>query len=255
MQRFFLSLLTLTFAFQPVLASAYTVKGVERTSRRSVVNAYKAQEQRRASTRAGMVKAPTVITPTTYAPIGDYVPALPATGFSLGDLSAPVTIVEFLDYACPYCAAFAADTMPKIKSTYVDTGKVRFVFRNFPISYHPAAGVAAQAVECSRKQSEDYALQMMDKLFAVTAKNGELTQNDVYSAFTSLDGIDTEKMYYCIDTAETVAQITADIDDAVNGGVNGVPSFWVLGKHGRAVLVQGSLDFAGFKKVIETKLK
>lgn len=255
MQRFFLSLLTLTFAFQPVLASAYTVKGVERTSRRSVVNAYKVQEQRRASTRAGMVKAPTVITPTTYAPIGDYVPALPATGFSLGDLSAPVTIVEFLDYACPYCAAFAADTMPQIKSTYVDTGKVRFVFRNFPISYHPAAGIAAQAVECSRKQSEDYALPLMDALLKATTANKELTQKDVADAVRSLKGIDVDAVNTCIDTGATKDQITQDMTDATNGGVNGVPSFWVLGKHGKAVLVQGSLDFAGFKKVIETKLQ
>ncbi len=247
--------LTLALSLQPVLASAYTMKG-ERPSRRTIVQSHAAQEKTRTTGRMRAEKKPaTVITPSTYAPIGDYVPALPAYGYSIGELSAPVTVVEFVDYACPYCAQFAQKVFPSIKTKYIDTGKVRFVFRNFPISFHPAAGVAAQAVECSRQQSEKYAMELANKLYTATTKNGVLTQDDVYAAFQSLKDIDTEKMYYCIDTAETVAQITADIDDAVKGGVNGVPSFWVLGKNGKAVLVQGSLEFSAFKKVLDTKLQ
>lgn len=255
MKKLLLSLFTLSFALQPSFAFAYTVKGAERQSRRSIMKSLQVQQKNRQLERAGAVKLPTVMTPTTYAPVGDYVPTLPEDGYSIGELSAPITVVEFVDYACPYCAKFAQDTFPALKKRYVDTGKVRFVFRNFPISFHPAAGVAAQAVECSRKQSESYALELQAAFFAAVTKNGELTQDDVYKAFQSLKGIDTEKMYYCIDTADTIAQITGDMDDAVKGGVNGVPSFWVLGKKGKAELVQGAIDITAFKRVLDTMLK
>lgn len=255
MKRFLLSALTLTLALQPVFASAYTIKGVERMSRRSIIAAHAQQEQNRLATKTGMVKPATVITPTTYAPVGDYTPTLPATGYAVGQSSAQVTVVEFVDYACAFCAEFAQKTFPTIKTAYVDTGKVRFVFRNFPISYHAAAGVAAEAVECSRQQSEDYAMQLQSKLFAITAKGNDLTQDAVYTAFQSLAGIDTEKMYYCIDTAATQGLITTDMNDAAKGGVNGVPSFWVLGKKGKSELVQGTLDSAQFKKVLDNMLK
>ncbi|UPA22771.1 DsbA family protein [Candidatus Peribacteria bacterium] len=251
MRTALLSLLTLTFAFQPVLASAYTIKNAERPSRRTLV---KTQREQHAKNTTRTVPAPekTVTTPSSYNKVGDYMPALPATGYSLGDEKAPITVVEFVDYACPFCATFATKTLSTIQSRYIKSGKVRFVFRNFPLTYHPAATAAAQAVECSRDQSESYALELQKKFFAESSDDDGLTQDDVYAAFESLKGIDTEKMYYCIDTEAKVPLIEQDMQDASDGGIGGVPSFWVLGPKGKTVLMQGALDFASFKKVFDT---
>lgn len=254
MRTALLSLLTLTFAFQPVLASAYTIKNAERPSRRTLVKTQR--EQNRAKvTRSVPVPEREMEAPASYNKVGDYMPAMPATGYTLGDEDAPITVVEFIDYACPFCATFATKTLPTIQSRYMKSGKVRFVFRNYPLTYHPAATVAAHAVECSRDQSESYALELQALFFAESTDADGLTQDDVYTAFESLKGIDTEKMYYCIDTEAKVPLIEQDMQDAADGGIGGVPSFWVLGPKGRTVLMQGALDFASFKKVFDTIVK
>lgn len=244
MKKFSAIVLFLCFALQPVATSAMTAV---RISPRTLHAQYAAQVAQRLSKRGS--------SSATYAPVGDYTPALPAKGLSLGSTTAPVTIVEFLDYACPSCAQFDVQTLPQIKTRYIASNKVHFVVRNFPLSFHAAANTAAQAVECSRDQNENFGWQLHDALLAMTLKNGDLTQDDVYTAIQSVTGIDTEKMYYCIDTKAKQPVIDLDTQDAVNGGINGTPSFWVLGPKGKAELVQGSLPFVSFQKVIETMMK
>ncbi len=255
MHKLFLSALTLTFALQPALASAYTIKGTERVSRRTLVNTHREGRQTQATTRTNGSTTPKATINTPYQKVGDYTPALPANGYTLGDADAPITVVEFIDYACPFCTQFALKTLPTIQKRYITPGKVRFVFRNLPLSFHAAASVAAQAIECSREQSEGYALQLQKKFFAATKDGDELTADDVYAAFQSLNGIDTEAMYYCIDTGATIPQIEEDMKAASDGGVGGVPSFWVLGPDGKTALIQGAQDFASFKKVFDNLLK
>lgn len=231
-------------ALQPLAASAAQFQAPMFHSPTLIRQQYRQQEQMRLAQHVHSARQ------QTYAKVGDYTPALPASGLSIGSVTAPVTIVEFIDYACPHCAGFETQIMPMLKSQYVNTGKVRFVVRNFPLSYHAAANVAAQAVECARRQKESFGWTLHDALLTVTAADNDLTQNDVYAAFQKLPGIDTEAMYYCIDTKATQARITQDEQDGVNGGVNGTPSFWVLGQHGKAELIQGAVSFATFQKVI-----
>src|SRR3989338_3040634 len=85
----------------------------------------------------------------------------------LGDKKAKVTIIEFSDYQCPFCGRFFSQTLPQIKSQYVDTGKVKIVFIDFPLtSIHPIAQPAAEATECVKKQGGDEAFwKMHDKIF------------------------------------------------------------------------------------------
>ncbi|MEX0587505.1 MAG: thioredoxin domain-containing protein, partial [Patescibacteria group bacterium] len=74
----------------------------------------------------------------------------------IGDPNAPVTIVEFVDFECPFCKSFFEETFPKIKSDYIDTGKVRFVLRDLPLPFHnPAATKEALAANCARDQGGD----------------------------------------------------------------------------------------------------
>ncbi|MEF9475845.1 MAG: DsbA family protein, partial [Candidatus Mariimomonas ferrooxydans] len=81
----------------------------------------------------------------------------------MGDSDAPVTIIEFSDFQCPFCRRSYTDTLPQIKANYVDTGKVKLVYRDFPLSFHPAAQPAAEAFECAEEQGKEWELH--DKLF------------------------------------------------------------------------------------------
>ena len=75
----------------------------------------------------------------------------------LGEADAPVTIVEFSDFQCPYCHDFFAESFDLIKENYIDTGKVKLIYRDFPLSGHKQANLAAQAAECARKNASDVA--------------------------------------------------------------------------------------------------
>jgi len=81
----------------------------------------------------------------------------------LGNAAAPVTMIEFSDFQCPYCLRFWQETLPQIKQAYVDTGKVKFVYRDFPLSFHPGAMPAAQAANCANKQGKYW--EMHDLIF------------------------------------------------------------------------------------------
>src|SRR3989344_954510 len=87
-----------------------------------------------------------------------------------GDVNAPVTIIEFSDYQCPYCGKHFLQTYPQIVSEYVDTGKANIVFKDFPLSFHPEAQKSAEAARCFGEQKGDEGYYTMhDKLFASQA--------------------------------------------------------------------------------------
>ncbi len=71
---------------------------------------------------------------------------------ALGEANAPITMIEFSDFQCPFCAQFHSGTFPQIKENYIDTGKVRFVIRDFPLAFHKHAKKAAEAAECAKMQ-------------------------------------------------------------------------------------------------------
>lgn len=83
---------------------------------------------------------------------------------ALGDPNAPVTIIEFSDFECPFCRRFWQETLPQIKAEYIDTGKARFVYRDFPLSMHPGAFPAALAANCANQQGKFW--EMHDKIFS-----------------------------------------------------------------------------------------
>ena len=83
-------------------------------------------------------------------------------------------MVEFSDFQCPFCRTFWSGVLPQIKKEYIDTGKVRFVYRDYPLSFHPAAQPAAEAAECADDQSKFW--EMHDKIFSEQEKTR--TRND-----------------------------------------------------------------------------
>ncbi|MEK6917674.1 MAG: DsbA family protein [Nanoarchaeota archaeon] len=164
-----------------------------------------------------------------------------------GKKDAKVTIVEFSDYQCPFCGRFWTDTLPQIQKNYIDTGKARLVFRDFPLnSIHPFAQKAAEAVECARKQGGDVVyFKMHDKLFA---NQGALDVPSLKKYAQEL-GLDATKFATCLDSGETALEVQKDSTEGQSYGVQGTPAFFVNGK-----LISGAQPFTAFQQAIDAAL-
>ena len=168
--------------------------------------------------------------------------------YSLGSKAAPYTIVEFTDYQCPFCRRFHLETWPRIKKELVDTGKVRFVTRDFPLDFHPNAMRAAESARCAGEQNKFW--EMRDTLGSNANK---LSIEDIKGYAQGL-GLDIPKFQACVDSAKYKPAVQKDLAEAAKLGVGGTPSF-VVGKttpdgvDGEVVV--GALPFASF----ESKLR
>lgn len=165
----------------------------------------------------------------------------------LGEEDAPVTIVEFSDYQCPYCKAFYTDTLPAIKEKYIDTGKVKLIYRDLPLSIHPYAYPAALIAECVREQTDDSTyFEMHDYIFENIAAGFDF---ETYSAFAATLGADESKLKGCFDSDKYKSEIDADSADADKAGISGTPGFIINNQ-----AVSGARPFEYFKNIIEEEL-
>ncbi|MFC1768657.1 DsbA family protein [Nanoarchaeota archaeon] len=160
-----------------------------------------------------------------------------------GDKDAPVTIVEWSDFECSFCARFYSQTLSKIQEEYIDTGKVKFVYRDFPLSFHPNAQKAAEAAECAGEQGNYY--EMHDLLFEKGVKGGV----DSYKQFASDIGLDTDEFNDCLDSGKMASEVKADMDAGAAAGVRGTPGFVINGQ-----AVSGAQPFENFKQIIDAEL-
>lgn len=169
----------------------------------------------------------------------------------LGKADAKVTIIEFSDFQCPFCRTFWTDTLPLIKKTYIDTGKVKLVYRDYPLtSLHPMSEPSAEAFECAQDQNKGW--EMHDKMFGEQAKKGTGT-----IAYTVADlktwakqiGLEAATFNQCLDSGKYKDEVAKDIADGTAAGVSGTPSFFVNGR-----LLVGAQPFAQFQALIEKEL-
>ncbi len=171
----------------------------------------------------------------------------------LGSPTAPVTLVEFSDYQCPYCARFFKTTYPALLEDYIKKGKLRYVYRDFPLPFHKKAQKAHEAASCAGEQGKYW--EMHDFIFANQAKM-EVENLKEYAGTLSLD---MASFNACLDSGKYVEEIKKDIDDGRKAGVRGTPSF-VLGatdKSGqvKGLLVKGAQPLSYFKTEIDRLLK
>lgn len=172
---------------------------------------------------------------------------------AMGDPKAPLTIVEFSDYQCPFCKRFAMTVFPRLKKDYVDTGKLRYVFRDFPIDMiHPLARGAAVAAHCAGEQKKYW--DMHEVLFR---NNPKLSPAELKKYADSI-GLDDPKFSECANSKRFDAQIASDLRDGQRVGVSGTPTFF-LGPTGDGVTitgeaVRGALPYAVFKQKIDLAL-
>lgn len=161
----------------------------------------------------------------------------------MGNANAPITIIEFSDYQCPYCERFWSDTLPSIKKDYIETGKAKLVFRDYPLSFHPMAEPSAIAAECVRKvaktKKDEAYFKYHDKLF----ENQQSLSNDNLKKWAKELGYNIDT---CLDNQETKAEVQKDLQD---GGSLGTPTFFING-----VKVEGAMPYSSFKQIIDAQL-
>jgi protein-disulfide isomerase len=177
------------------------------------------------------------------------VPGAPASGFpgyTLGSDSAPVHVSEYSDFECPFCAAFATVQMPEVRTQLIATGKVRWRFRDFPLSSHQYSRVAALAAQCGGEQGKFW--EMHDQLFfnhqwAQTGKN----PTGLFREFAKTIGLDAERYDACMDSQRYAGRIEESRQEGAALGVDHTPSFYVNGR-----LFTGRATSDAFKALIDS---
>lgn len=173
----------------------------------------------------------------------------------IGNKNAKVTLYEFSDFQCPFCKRFFDETYGQIKTKYIDTGKVKMVFRHYPLSFHQNAQKAAEAGECANRQGKFK--EYHDVLFKNSQGDGTgLAIADLKKYADSLGlnsgtlGFGKNKFNTCLDNSETAEVVKKDMADAAAIGVSGTPSFVLNGTK-----IVGAQPYASFEQAIEAALK
>lgn len=194
--------------------------------------------------------------PNTFAPRAALPP--PKEPISIADApmkgsaAAPVVVIEYSEFQCPFCGAFARDAFPTIARTYLDTGKVAWVYRHLPLdAIHPFAFKAAESAECAGRQSRFW--EMHDRLF----RNQKQLDNGSLKLHAQAIGLNAPTFEACL-TGQASEKVRRDQDDARRLGVTGTPTFFVGVRQGDKVLVKhrfsGNAPFEQFRMRFEELL-
>jgi protein-disulfide isomerase len=173
---------------------------------------------------------------------------------SKGPADAPITLVEFTDYQCPFCARHVRDTWPKIDAEYVQTGRIRYVMLDLPLeSIHKQAFKAAEAANCAGDQGKYW--EMHDRLF----ENARALEP--WSGHALALGLDVAAFEACLTSGKHAAEVRRDMDEARKVGITGTPGFFLARREpgpGNRVRtfaqIRGARPFGDFKTEIEKAL-
>ena len=162
----------------------------------------------------------------------------------LGNPDAPVVMVEFSDFECPFCGRFWQQTLPQIREQYIKTGKVRFVYRDFPISsIHSNAQKASEAGECADEQGKFW--EYHDLIFS---RQDQMSAAN-YKRWAAELKLDTARFNACLDGGKYADEVAKDFSDGQAAGVSGTPTFVINGQR-----IVGALPFEQFKTVLDAAL-
>lgn len=171
---------------------------------------------------------------------------------TLGSQQAKVAIVEFTDYQCPYCAQYHSETFESLKKEYIDTGKVQYVLRDFPLDFHAYAKGAAIAANCAGEQ--DAYWQMNHQLFSNQSELGD----GLYEKSAQSLGLNMDLFESCVNSPEQVQKVEEDVVYGQEIGVNGTPTFFIgrveNGQLTDAKEVSGTKPLSAFSRIIDPLL-
>jgi len=168
-------------------------------------------------------------------------------GYTIGRDSAPVEVVEYVDFECPVCASFAVVQLPTIKEQLIATGRVKWRYRDFPLNIHKYSFFAAHAAQCAGEQGKFP--EMHDQLFgnhrwAQTGQN----PTGLFREFAKTAGVDVARYDACMKSGRFAARIEFSRQEGLQRNVNGTPTFFVNGTEVRSSRLPTSDDF---KKLVD----
>jgi len=245
-----------TTASKTVKAEAVTInmpEGMTHDQADAILSELKAIHQLLSTQGASRAAAPAPTTAPTIAqaPASDKVQMKLASGWHwMGRDDAPITLVEFTDYQCPFCRKYHTETFAQLKKNYIDTGKVRFVSRDLPLSFHSNAEKAAEAAWCAGEQNKYWELRD-------TMINSSDLSPDSIAKYAQNDGLNVDSLKSCLQSDKYKSEVQKDIADAGIVGISATPSF-VIGKTGKDTLdgerVVGAVPASVFESDIQKLL-
>jgi protein-disulfide isomerase len=174
------------------------------------------------------------------------------SGYMLGRPDAPLTMIEFTDLQCPFCNRFALTTFDQLKKEFIDTGKVRFISRDFPLDFHPQAMPAARASRCAGDQGKFWELR------ETLAKNAPVLSPGYITQQAAALKLDMKQFDSCVNGTQYDTAIRKDMTEGTGFNVNGTPTFFVgktTAQGFEGLRIVGAQPYAVFKERIEGLLK
>ena len=205
-------------------------------------------------------KGPTVIPQPTQMPNQPSAPQIFQISLDddpvKGDPNAPVTIVEFSDFQCPFCARFSTQTLPALQEEYIDTGKVKLVYRDFPIdNLHANARQVHIASECADEQGKFW--EYHDVLFENQRQWNKLNPSDLIDQLnqyaTSME-LDSTSFNSCLSSQSIAEEVNADYIQATQYGSTGTPTFFIGDEENGFIKLVGAQPFTAFQRAINMYL-
>lgn len=180
-------------------------------------------------------------------------PADPDDDPVLGKADAPITLIEFTDYQCPFCSRHFTQTYAQIKKEYIDTGKVKYVLRDFPLGFHPNAQKAAEASECADDQGKFW--EMHDMLFNKQQEWSNLPSGvETFKKYAADLKLNAGTFNECLDSGKHQEETQKDMAAGSASGIDGTPGFWILGPDGQTQKISGAYPFETFKSAFDAML-
>jgi len=173
-----------------------------------------------------------------------------------GDPNAPVTIVEYSDFQCPFCSRFFTQTLPLLEKNYIDTGKVKLVYKDLPLdNLHPNARPAHIASECADEQGRFW--EYHDILFEKQSQWQSLPSSDLQSAlsqYASDLGLQAASFESCMQSQDIADEVNQDSLEAARFGATGTPTFFIGNEKDGFIKLVGAQPYAAFQTVIDNQL-
>ncbi len=173
-----------------------------------------------------------------------------------GDPNAPVTIIEFSDFQCPFCSRFYSQTLPLLEENYIDTGKIKLVFKDLPLdNLHPNARTTHIAAECANEQGKFW--EYHDILFEKQSQWQNLSPSNLDTTITNFAaglGMQSTAFQACMKSQEIADEVNDDTLDAASYGATGTPTFFIGNEEDGFIKLVGAQPFSAFQRVIDEQL-